>query len=72
MSDPIVTDTGALLVKMLERKDVTPAELTAGRDALRTELLNDRRNKFYSAYMTKARQRMNIRINRETIAQVVA
>ena len=72
VSDPIVTDTGALLVKMLERKDVTPAELTAGRDALRTELLNDRRNKFYSAYMTKARQRMNIRINRETIAQVVA
>jgi peptidyl-prolyl cis-trans isomerase D len=72
VSDPIATDTGVIVVKVLERKDVAPAEIAAGRDQLRTELLNDRRNKFYAAYMTKARQRMNIRINRETIAQVVA
>ncbi|HEX5476055.1 MAG TPA: peptidyl-prolyl cis-trans isomerase [Vicinamibacterales bacterium] len=72
VSGPIVTDTGAVVVKVLDKKDVTPAEITAGRDQLRTELLNDRRNRFYNAYMTKARERMNIRINRQTIAQVVA
>ena len=61
-----------MVVKVLEKKETTPAELAAAKDALKTELLNDRKNRFYAAYMAKARQRMNIRINRETISQVVA
>ena len=36
-----------------------------------TEILNERKNKFFSAYMTKARLRMKININRETVAQIV-
>jgi peptidyl-prolyl cis-trans isomerase D len=72
VSDPIVTDTGAVVVKVLEKKDTTAAELATAKNALRTELLNERRNRFYAAYMSKARQRMNIHINRETISQVVA
>jgi peptidyl-prolyl cis-trans isomerase D len=72
VSGPIVTDTGAVVVKVLEKKETTPAELAAAKDSLRNELLNDRRNRFYAAYMTKARQRMNIRINRDTISQIVA
>ena len=71
VSDPIVTDNGALIVKVLERKDVTPAELTSGKQTVRDELLNERRNRFYGAYMTKARERMKIDINRETLAQVL-
>ena len=39
VSDPIVTDTGAVIVKVLEKKDVTPAELTAGKSQVRDELL---------------------------------
>ena len=35
-------------------------------------MLNEKKNRFYASYMSKARQRMNIRINRDTIAQVVA
>ena len=72
VSSPIVTDNGAAIVKVVEKKDVTPAELTAGREALKTEMLNERRNRFYAAYMTKARQKMDITINRETISQVIA
>ncbi len=72
VSDPIVTDTGAVVVKVLEKKETTPAELAAAKDALKTELLNDRKNRFYAVYMTKARQRMNIQIFRDTISQVVA
>jgi peptidyl-prolyl cis-trans isomerase D len=71
VSDPIVTETGATIVKVLERKDPTPEELAKDRDNLRNELLNDRRQKFFAAYMTKARQRMNIRTNPATIAQIV-
>jgi peptidyl-prolyl cis-trans isomerase D len=72
VSDPIVTDNGAVVVKVVEKKDVTPAELSAGRTQLRDELLNERRNRFYASYMTKARERMKININRQTLAQVTA
>ena len=71
VSDPIVTDNGAVIVKVLERKAPTAEELATGREALRTELLNERRNRFYAAYMTKARDRMKVTINRELIAQLV-
>lgn len=72
VSDPIVTDNGAVVVKVVEKKDVTSAELSAGRTQLRDELLNERRNRFYASYMTKARERMKININRQTLAQVTA
>jgi peptidyl-prolyl cis-trans isomerase D len=72
VSDPVVTDNGAAIVKVVERKDVDPAEFAKQKDSLRTELLNERKNKFFSAYMAKARQRMKIDINREVIAQITA
>jgi peptidyl-prolyl cis-trans isomerase D len=72
VSDPIVTETGAAIVKVLEKTSVTDAELAKGRDELRTEMLNDRRNRFFSAYMTKARERMRININQATVAQLLA
>jgi peptidyl-prolyl cis-trans isomerase D len=71
VSDPIVTENGAAIVKVLERKDVVADDLAKQKDSLRGELLNDRKQKFFAAYMTKARQRMKITINRETIAQIV-
>jgi peptidyl-prolyl cis-trans isomerase C len=71
VSDPIVTENGAAIVKVVERKDVAADELAKQKDSLRTELLNDRKQRFFAAYMTKARQKMKIQINRETIAQIV-
>ena len=72
VSDPIVTDTGAVVVRVLEKQDAGAADLAKARDTLRTEILNNRRNQFYASYMTKARDRMRITINRETLAQVIA
>jgi peptidyl-prolyl cis-trans isomerase D len=71
VSDPIVTDNGAAIVKVIERKDATADELTKTKESLRSEILNERKNKFFSAYMTKARGRMKININRDAIAQIV-
>jgi peptidyl-prolyl cis-trans isomerase D len=71
VSDPVVTETGAAILKVVERKDVAADELAKQKDTLRTEILNERKNKFFSAYMTKARQRMRIIINREIVAQIV-
>ena len=71
VSDAVVTDSGAVVLKVVERKDIAADELAKQKDSLRTEILNERRNKFFAAYMTKARQKMKININRESIAQIV-
>jgi len=72
VSDPIVTDNGTVIVKVLERQDPPATDVTTGKATLRTELVNERRNRFYASYMTKARERMKVNINRELIAQLVA
>ncbi len=71
VSDPIVTENGAAVIKVVERKDPTPEEVAKDKENLRNELLNDRKQKFFASYMTKARQRMTIRTNPATIAQIV-
>jgi peptidyl-prolyl cis-trans isomerase D len=72
VSDPITTDTGAVIVKMLERQDPPASDVASGKASLKTELVNERRNRFYASYMGKARERMKVNINRELIAQIVA
>ena len=73
VSSPIVTDSGAVIVKVLEKKDVTADELSAGRQALKDELIEMQRNRFYGAYMTKVRDRLRdrIEINSETLTQLL-
>jgi len=72
VSDPIVTDNGTVIVKVLERQDPPATDVATGKNTLKTELVNERRNRFYASYMTKARERMKVNINRELIAQLVA
>jgi len=60
------------VVKVVERKDVSADEITKGRGDLRQQLVSERRNRFYSTYMTKAREKMRINRNEATIAQVIA
>ncbi|MEO6213623.1 MAG: peptidyl-prolyl cis-trans isomerase [Vicinamibacterales bacterium] len=71
VADPITTDNGAVIVKVLERKDPTALEVNAGLQQTKDQLLNERRSRFYGSYMTKARDRMNVTVNRQLIAQVV-
>jgi peptidyl-prolyl cis-trans isomerase D len=71
VSDPVVTENGAAVVKVAERKDATSEDIAKDKANLRNELLNDRKQKFFAAYMTKARQRMTIRTNPQTIAQII-
>jgi peptidyl-prolyl cis-trans isomerase D len=71
VSDPIPTDNGTAVVKVLEKKEVTPQELASATDKFREELLADRRNRFFSTYMVKAKQKMKIDVNRETLQRVV-
>jgi peptidyl-prolyl cis-trans isomerase D len=71
VSDPIVTDNAVVVVKVVEHKQPTPAEIAAARDQLRDEMLNDRRGRFFSAYMQKAKVKMKIEVNRENLQKVI-
>jgi parvulin-like peptidyl-prolyl isomerase len=67
VSDPIATDAGTAVIKVLDKKEVTDADWASNKDKFRDEFLNDRRNRFFSAYMVKAKQKMKIAVNREAL-----
>ncbi|HEX7138900.1 MAG TPA: SurA N-terminal domain-containing protein [Vicinamibacterales bacterium] len=71
VSDAIATDNGTAIVKIVEKQSVTPADWANAKDRFREELLTDRRNRFFGAYMVKAKQKMKIDVNREALQRVV-
>lgn len=72
VSDPVETPNGTAIFRVVERKDITPADVAANRDTLRRELQGQRRQSFFSSYMEKAKQRMKITINDETVQRITA
>jgi peptidyl-prolyl cis-trans isomerase D len=70
VSDAIATPTGTAVIRVVEKVDVTDAEIESGKDALRDELVNGRRDRFFGAYMQKAKQGLTIEIKEETLARV--
>jgi peptidyl-prolyl cis-trans isomerase D len=71
ISGPITTSNGIAIVKVVDRKDVTPAEFATAKDQFRTQMLNEKRGRFFSAYMVKAKKDMKIDINREALSRVI-
>jgi parvulin-like peptidyl-prolyl isomerase len=72
VSDPIATDNGAAVIKVVEKQETTPSDFAAAKDRFREEVLADRRNRFFGAYMVKAKQRMKIEVNRESLQKAVS
>jgi peptidyl-prolyl cis-trans isomerase D len=70
VSDPVPTDTGAAVVRVVEKTPVSEPDLVAGRDALRKELVSVRRNRFFSSYMARAREKLDIRTYPEALARI--
>jgi peptidyl-prolyl cis-trans isomerase D len=71
VSTAIATDNGTAVVKVLDKKEVTADEWSTAKDRFRDEQLAERRNRFFSAYMVKAKQKMRIDVNRESLQRVV-
>jgi len=71
VSDAISTPTGTAVIRVVEKVAVTDAELAGGKDGLRDELVNVRRDKFFGAYMQKAKSGLKINIHQDTLARVV-
>jgi peptidyl-prolyl cis-trans isomerase D len=72
VSDPIPTENGTVIARVVEKQEVKPEDVADGRDTLRTEILNERRSRFFSAYMVKARDHIKTSINQESLKRVVS
>jgi len=70
VSDAISTPTGTAVVRVVERVDVTDAEIEQGKDTMREELVNQRRDRFFGAYMEKAKASLRISIRDEVLTRV--
>ncbi len=71
VSDAISTPQGAAIVKVASRQDVNPADYAMARDKFRSELLNERRSRFYQTYMEKAREKMKIDIDPDALKRAI-
>jgi peptidyl-prolyl cis-trans isomerase D len=72
VSEPITTRDATVIVRVLERDDVTPDELRLGKEAFREQLLNERRTRFFAAYMAKAKERMDIEVKQDVVTRMLA
>lgn len=70
-SDVLTTDDAVAVIHVVEREEVTAEGFADAVETLRTELRLDRQSAFFSAYMTKAKERMQIDINFATLALAI-
>ena len=71
VTGPIDTDAGTVVARVIEHPELGEEEIGAGLDGLRDELLAERRSRFFSAYMQKAKERMAIEIDPEVLGRIV-
>lgn len=70
-TQPVATSTAIVVAKIMDRQDVKPEDLAAQRESLRADMLDQRRGEFFQAYMTKAREKMKIELNTNTIKAIL-
>ena len=70
-SGVITTPDASVIVRVVERDEVTEDELRKGREAFRAELLEERRNKFFAAYMTKVREALTVDVKYDVMRRVM-
>ena len=51
------------VVRLVEHEDVTPEEIAEASEAVRNELIQSRRNEFYSAYMSRVQEQLGVDID---------
>jgi peptidyl-prolyl cis-trans isomerase D len=72
VSAPIPTNDATAIVRVAERDEVTPDEFRKAREAFRADLLNERRERFFNAYMTKLRENATINVKTDVLRRVMA
>ena len=72
VSDPIVTDRGTVIVKVLEKDEVTPEEFASAKEQFRADLVNERRGRFFSAYMGKLKEKLNVQVKSDVVTRITS
>jgi peptidyl-prolyl cis-trans isomerase D len=70
VSDPIRTNDATVIVRVASKDAVTPEKFNQEKEAFRAELLNEKRNRFFTAYMTKAKEQMKIELKPDVLRRV--
>ncbi len=68
---PISTDNAVVVAHLKERQNGNPATAASEKDALRAQLLDQKRGEFFSAYMNKAKGALKIGYNENAIKQIL-
>ncbi len=67
IAGPLRTALGSVVVRVVERQDVTPEAWTAAKAAFRREYENERRGRFFDAYLARAKQQMTIVVHEDAL-----
>ncbi len=70
VSEPVAFDNGYTLVRVLDRKTVTKEDFEANKDAEREIILEAEKNKFFSSYLTKMREKKGFNIKYDLFFQI--
>jgi peptidyl-prolyl cis-trans isomerase D len=71
-SEPLAVDEGYAIFRVLERKESTREEFDKVRATERETLLEEKRNKFLQAYLTRTREAKGVRINNEAYFRITS
>ena len=71
VSEPIATPQGTAIVRVVEKEAITDDQVATGADQTRAELVNQRRDRLFSGYMVKAKEKLKIQINQDTLARAM-
>ncbi|NQW02773.1 MAG: peptidyl-prolyl cis-trans isomerase [Acidobacteria bacterium] len=70
-SGTIQTDNAVVVARVVDRADVTPEAVAEGAPALLNQILQQRRQEFFSAFMEKAKLKMRIDFNNTALATIL-
>ncbi|MQY57870.1 hypothetical protein GH140_06750 [bacterium] len=69
-SDPIEFDGGYVLIKVLDRKEVTREDFEKDKETEKQSLLEEKRSKFFLSYMTKLREEYRVEIKYDIFLKI--
>ncbi len=69
-SDPVEYEAGYVLVRVLDRKEVTQDEYEKVKEDERENFIETKKNKFFSSYMTKLREEKDVKIKYDLFLKI--
>ncbi len=70
-SDPILTGNTAVVLRVEEREEASESEFEANHETIRSQLMAERQNRFFAAYMENAKTRILINVDMAAFSQAV-